>query len=140
MTQTETAAWWASDRVFDTKLGASIGVREMLAETEQAKDRRESLEWLAPATNGSQESSNLELAAVIRGLTQLIGKSEYPLIDRILRSFQPGQTSPAMNLAVLRTTGSVRSKLKAWHDLVPRVRFDLQGRGLDADRLLRGLL
>jgi ABC-type taurine transport system substrate-binding protein len=77
---------------------------------------------------------------MVNALEDLLGQSNFGLLDELLASVDYGEISPEVMVAFVRTTYQARSKLRAWPSAVQKIRNELTLRGFDGSRVLTGLL
>jgi len=69
----------------------------------------------------------------------LFKKKDYGSVEEILAIADLDNFSNTAMVALVRTTYPAKDKLNNWTDTVERVRENLVRKGLDAEKLLRGL-
>lgn len=94
--------------------------------------------WAFRAVNSSDAQGDGPLEAAIDGVHDLIGRGEFGFLDRVLRQMPENANRFAL-LGIARSTFPVRSKLASWRLYIAKCRAGLAGRGLDAEKLLKGL-
>jgi hypothetical protein len=105
-----------------------------------AVKRSVDLSWLMNAIAAGRNACGMEvLAQLITGLSELLTNQAYEEVDLILRSVPLRGVSPEAMLALARTSFAARHKLTEWKKFVQSVRRELAQRGLDPDKLARGL-
>jgi hypothetical protein len=80
-----------------------------------------------------------ELVSTINSLNGLLKARAFAILDWIFANADLSRARASTLIALLRTTYAARAKLRSWSTLLSRVRAELQRRGLEHDRLLRGL-
>ena len=111
------------------------------AGTTKESDYTFGLNWLTTAIDaGRHNCGKTVLAAFITGLSNLLSQRQYASVDAILRSLRPGDLSPQVLLAAVRTSFPARHKLTAWRMTVLQMRDEFVARGLDPTALMSGLL
>lgn len=98
------------------------------------------LTWAFSAARSTDANGLSVLDATIDGVNQLIASREYRFLDRVLDLIPTDKASRHVVLALARSSFPVRSKLTKWQKFVRNARTSFAVRGLDADRLLKGLL
>lgn len=96
--------------------------------------------WVFDAMKANDTDGPKYLEAVVDGINRQIGKRAYRLINQILADANPSEMSRHILLALARGTFPVRSKLSNWKPFVVATAESFEGRGLDSERLLAGLL
>jgi hypothetical protein len=91
--------------------------------------------------NGSvEEPSREQLADYIMALDQLIEANRISTISRLIIDIDPERTSATVLIATLRGTLMIRAMLfPMWEQLRDRTEKALKDRGLDTQKVLRGL-
>jgi hypothetical protein len=96
--------------------------------------------WFFRALEADQETGLAILEEVIVGINSLIKAQRFGLLNSMLEDMPTAVTSQHILLALARSTFAVRSKLPKWKPFVLRVKLGFEARGLDANRLLMGLI
>jgi hypothetical protein len=79
------------------------------------------------------------LIDVISAINGVLKARAFNLLDAIFDAVDASKTDPTVLIAFLRTSFAVRMKLSSWQPLLKRAAAEFQQRGLDGERLLRGL-
>ncbi len=100
-------------------------------------------EFLAFIHDGRTDHTTGEIAAVIGAINSMI-LSETRTFDptklnSALAAADPEEIASAVQVAILRGSFPFKEKLEAWGPFRERSRATLLRRGLNADRILRGL-
>lgn len=80
-----------------------------------------------------------EIFPLVQGIATLFKKKDYGSVEEILAIADLDNFSNTAMVALVRTTYPAKDKLNNWTDTVERVRENLVRKGLDAEKLLRGL-
>lgn len=98
------------------------------------------LKWLFEAVHSSDPDGVKYVGPTIDGINSLISERNFEFIDMVFSIIPPMTASRHVLLALLRSTAPVRSKLSEWKRYTLLVRESFDNRGLDAARLLKGLI
>lgn len=99
------------------------------------------LEILVLAFNeGPDRCSNEVLVGLVHELKVLMQSHSYQVLNNILRTAEFNSLSPEAVVAILRVPSAAKSLLREWRSAVARAKTELTARGLEADRILEGLL
>lgn len=79
------------------------------------------------------------LVALVDHINRLLSKNRFDEVDRSLKLSDVQTEKPEVMLVYLRGTFAARTLLKEWGPYLDRAHTELSRRGLDADRLLKGL-
>ena len=96
--------------------------------------------WVFFALRSSDETGSRWLSETIDGVNQLIALGEFRHLDRALEAVKTETASRQILLGLARSTYPVRSKLNYWKHFLFDVHKTFRVRGLDAGRLLKGLI
>lgn len=96
--------------------------------------------WVFAAVHSSDEGGTTLIGQVIDGLNELIRSEEFNFIDRVLRIVPTGTASRHVLLTLVRATYPIRPKLNYWQPFALALRHAFEARGLNGDKLLRGLI
>lgn len=100
-----------------------------------------SLEILALAFDeGPDGCSNEVLVGLVHELKVLMQNHSYQVLNQILRTAEFNSLSPEAVVAILRVPSAAKTILREWRSAVARAKAELTARGLEADRILEGLL
>lgn len=88
----------------------------------------------------NETSLKKDLIAIIVNLNRLITDGKFDQVDDVLSNLNPEQESPAVMVTYLRVTYAARGKLPSWEGAVERAYRAFMERGLEADKLLQGML
>jgi hypothetical protein len=98
------------------------------------------LSWLTNTIAAGRDACGIDvLAKLITGFSELLTNQAYEEVDLVLRSVPLVWVSPEAMLALARTSFAARHKLTEWKRFVQSTRRELARRGLDPDKLARGL-
>lgn len=98
-------------------------------------------EWVVAISQGGRDSLSTEtLVKLIEGLGRLMRERRYDSIDELLSTIPLSNWAPEAMLALVRIPYTVRHSLKQWGVAVKRVDAELQSRGIDSTKALRGLV
>lgn len=96
-------------------------------------------QWIFNATRSTDQNGLNQLGAVVEGVNRLVSGGQYELLDKVLNAM-PSTASQHVLLALLRSTAAVRTRMSSWQPFLNRVRDVFTEKGLDASRVLKGLL
>lgn len=77
---------------------------------------------------------------LVSGIADLFTESAYGEVDSLLADPEIDRFSDTALVTLVRTTFPARAKLTNWASCLEQVRSILEARGLDSEKLLRGLL
>ena len=97
------------------------------------------LSWVAQAEARPDRISTKDLQDVIDGINNALNADRFDLLDEVLRELNTLTMSVEAIIAFLRVPFMGRHRLKEWRAFRERAAAEFSRRGLDADRLLRGL-
>lgn len=97
------------------------------------------LSWVKIAQSEPARITTSNLEAVIDGLNLVLKAERFDLLDEIFREARIGQMPVEAIIAFLRVPFMARFRLKEWRGFRRRARAELQARGIDADRVLKGM-
>lgn len=99
------------------------------------------LGWLAEFYDQHSHASTAEeIFPLISGIGEMFQNKQYGAVDRVLSEAELATLSPTVMITLVRTTYPARKKLDHWSTAVEAVKDQLDSQGLDAKRLLRGLV
>jgi len=81
-----------------------------------------------------------DIYPLITGISDLFSNKKYDIVDKILDQAELGKLSPTAMTTLVRTTYPARQKLSNWNRTVLNVKNVLEESGLDANKILRGLV
>ena len=90
-------------------------------------------------THAASVEKPAEIFPLVQGIATLFKKKDYGSVEEILTIANLDNFSNTAMVALVRTTYPAKDKLNNWVDTVERVRENLVRKGLDAEKLLRGL-
>ena len=96
--------------------------------------------WVFDAIFSRDDTGVMVLGDTIDGLNRLIARGDFDYIDRVLSAIPTTTASRHILLAIARATFPIRQKLARWKPFVLSVKDAFISRGLDADRMLKGLI
>ena len=97
-------------------------------------------EWLRKILSHRDEATARPLLATLfLEIGRKIQERDYSALQRWISHVRVGDTLPVVLVGMLRATFLVRHSLPNWPDLRIRVRKELEDRGMDPTRTLRGL-
>lgn len=96
--------------------------------------------WVFEAMRANDAEGPKYLEAVVDGINRQIAKRSFRLLDRILANADTSGMSRHILLALARGTYPVRSKLASWKPFLDATAHAFEQRGLDATKLLAGLM
>jgi hypothetical protein len=88
---------------------------------------------------GLDEPNPNEVAKVFIGINTHVIANDYVILDRILRLADIGSMSDAMIVSLARGTFAYRKLLPSWHGYISRTKSALVLRGMDAEKILKGM-
>ena len=142
---TEITIPWGLDDESTADAGRVCVVRFAYCHSPQRNDRKSSKtsftnsEWIFSVVNSTDADGTAPLDATIDGINSLIEKRDFVFLDRVLRLISDDRINRYALLGMARATFPVRSKLSYWQLFISNCHRALKNRGLDADKLLKGL-
>lgn len=123
---------------YSGRIPLAQGARKQALKSSQAI----SLSRVFQTLNGtaSEKTGVKELATAIRFINRLIGEYKFDLLGRILLSCKLDKMAPQMIIAFVRAIHPVRSRVRGWRRFVEKAKAELDQRGLDGAKLLRGVV
>lgn len=101
----------------------------------------EKLPWLADFYEEAATAKTAKsIYPLVSGISKLFGSKDYETVDRLLQHAPLDRLSPTALATLVRTTYPAKSKLNNWTSTVQAVYNKLDSQGLDASRILRGLV
>lgn len=88
---------------------------------------------------GLREPRVDELAPIFVGMNEDVFGENFETLDTVLRNTDVTTISSTMIVALGRGTFAHRRLLRSWPDYIERSKIELGKRGLDAEKVLRGL-
>lgn len=98
------------------------------------------LSWVFEALHSDEDSGPQLIGQTIDGVNQIIASRDFRLLDRVLEIFLAELASTHVLLTLARSTYPVRPKLNGWKPFTLGLKGVFDDRGLDAVRLLKGLI
>lgn len=98
------------------------------------------MDWVFRIVDSSDDEGLGLIGPTVDGINDLIGKGDFSYIDRILVAVPVDTASRHVLLTLARSTFPVRQKLSGWKPFVTSLRGAFIARGLNADKLLKGLV
>ena len=89
--------------------------------------------------DGNERASSDAIVFMIETIFKEINDESYQSIEWILKVASVGRLAPEFLVGILRSAGSVRTKLSPWKRFLHEVREELKERGYDTDTALRGI-
>lgn len=103
------------------------------------KDARQfDASWMFQVVRSTDAQGETPLEATIDGVHELIRRGEFGVLDRVLKNVPESANRFAL-LGLARSTFPIRSKLAHWRSFVVKCKRALDKRGLDGEKLLKGL-
>jgi hypothetical protein len=98
------------------------------------------LDWIVRAIElGPNQYDVDHLAAVVAATNHELREGRYQLLGKAIAGLPFGLLSPHVISAVLRVMSPAKHFIPNWNNVIEDARVNLSQRGLDAQRLLRGL-
>ncbi|PKA44040.1 hypothetical protein CWR43_06965 [Rhizobium sullae] len=96
--------------------------------------------WIFKAIRSNDATGRAQIGAVIDGINALIGSENYSLLDKVFQAIPTRTAGRHVLLSLVRATAPIRTRLLGWQPFVLEVKKEFDERGLESDRLLKGLI
>ena len=83
--------------------------------------------------------SDHQISEIITSMDKLAWKNDWTRLSQIYADLQPEQMTVVEMIAYLRTSFSYKNKITSWVAFRDRCKVELERRGRDCTRVLRGL-
>jgi hypothetical protein len=91
-------------------------------------------------TDEKDRADGEQLVQLLNDLFELVGYKLYSELDLLMRSLDVSRTAPEYLVGILRATSKDTRHLPYWTIFLAAVKGELSGRGLDAAKILVGLV
>jgi len=98
------------------------------------------LEWIAFAQGGQEALDTHGVGRIVDGINAALNADKFYVINGALGSADVSVMSLEAMVAFLRVPFTARFRLNKWHQFLQKARNEMNQRGLDSTRLLRGLV
>lgn len=96
--------------------------------------------WLSEAVAAGPQQFDIDvLTRVVTELEVAMNAGSFDLISGLLRKLPLNDLSPQVMITVLRVTSSAKNHIPRWVTVRDAARTTIAARGLNAERMLRGL-
>lgn len=102
--------------------------------------KRRDSRWVFDLIRSSDPNGARLLDQTIDGINKAVEERDYDYLDRILMAVPVTTASRHLLLALARSTYAIRLKLPNWRPAISRIKTAFKTRGLDAEKLLDGLI
>jgi hypothetical protein len=101
------------------------------------------LQWYFNALHRNDDAEAMKIAAnkeILSGVMLLIARREYDLLDRIFRDGKTLEMASVALVTLARSAYTAREYITSWVDFIANIRGELDNRGLNSSRILKGLI